>query len=173
MLNFMPFLFFNRLSVTKPRAVKFFQDLRANEAATLPVGVAGFCWGGKFVFLLCQDAEKTPDGKSLVDAGFAAHPSLVSVPADAEAIRLPLSVAVGDHDWAFPPASVEQVKNILGEKTPGKWEVVIFPGAIHGFAVRGSQENEEEVRQGMQAEDQAVQWYEKWFSAARNERARL
>ena len=40
---FIPFLYFNRLSVTKPRVFKWFHDLRTNEAASLPVAAAGFC----------------------------------------------------------------------------------------------------------------------------------
>jgi dienelactone hydrolase len=169
----MAFLFFKRLSLTKRRLTKFLQDLRANEAATLPVGMAGFCWGGKFVVLLCQDAERTPDGRSLVDVGFTAHPSLLSLPADLEPVKLPLGMAIGDCDRALPLAGVEKMKTILEEKMPGRYEVVIYPGAIHGFAVRGNPESEGGTQQGMQAEDQAVQWFEKWFSAVENERARL
>ena len=180
--EFVPFLFFNRLSVSKPRVFKFFQDLRANEATSLPVGVAGFCvspspilvwraaglisfqWGGKFTFLLCSDFEKVGNGKSLVDCGFAAHPSNLVIPADAEAVKLPLSVAVGDADIALPLKQVELTKTILEEKEEDRHEMVIIPGAKHGFAIRADPADEKAVEQGQQAEDQAVRWFTKWFA---------
>lgn len=45
--NFVPFLFFNRMSVAKPRIYDFFCALRAGS--NLPIGAAGFCWGGLLV----------------------------------------------------------------------------------------------------------------------------
>ena len=164
--GFAPFLFYNRLAVTKPRIYKFFHDLRSNEAASLPVGAAGYCWGGKFVFLLCSDSEKATNGKSLIDCGFTAHPSNLVIPADAQPINLPLSVAVGDADFALPLADVQKTKSILEEKGKDMHEVVIIPGAKHGFAVRAHPDDEKAVEQGLQAENQAVNWFTKWFEKA-------
>lgn len=164
--GFIPFLFYNRLAVTQPRVYKFFKDLRANEAAALPVGAAGFCWGGKFVFLLCSDSEKATDGKSLIDCGFTAHPSNLVIPADAQIIKLPLSVAVGDADFVLPLADVQKTKAILEEKGKDTHEVVVIPGAKHGFAIRAQPDDEKAVEQGLQAEDQAVNWFTKWFEKA-------
>ena len=145
---------------------KFFHDLRTNEAASLPVSTCGFCWGGKFVFLLCSDSEKATNGKSLVDCGFTAHPSNLVIPADAQAVTLPLSVAVGDVDFVFPIAQVQQAKGILEEKGKDKHQVVIIPGAKHGFAIRAHPDNEKGVEQGKQAEEQAVDWLTKFFGNA-------
>ena len=160
--SFIPFLFFNRLSVSKPRIYKFFHEVRANEASSLPVGAAGYCWGGKHVFLLCSDSEKAANGKSLIDYGFTAHPSNIVVPADAQAVTLPLSISIGDVDIAMRLPQAEQVKRILEEKGKDKHEVVIIPGAQHGFAVRAHPDDEKAVEQGKQAEDQAVNWFTKW-----------
>ncbi|KAL9102008.1 MAG: hypothetical protein Q9187_009175 [Circinaria calcarea] len=166
--SFPPFLIYNRFAVTKPRVYKFFHDLRANEAASLPVGAAGFCWGGKYVFLLCSDSEKAANGKSLVDCGFTAHPSNLAIPADAQNVNLPLSVAVGDVDFVMLLAQVQQTKAILEEKGKDKdmHEVVIIPGAKHGFAVRAHPDDKKGVEQGLQAEEQAVRWFTKWFEKA-------
>ena len=161
--QFVPFLFFNRLAVTKPRVYKFFHDLRTHEAASLPVGAAGYCWGGKFTFLLCSDSEKAANGKSLVDCGFTAHPSNLVIPDDANSITLPLSVAVGDADLALPIAKVKQTKAILEEKGKDIHELIIIPGAKHGFAIRAHPDDEKAVEQGNQAEEQAVNWLSKWF----------
>ena len=161
--NAAPFLFFNRQSVSKPKVFKFFHDLRANEAASQPVGVAGFCWGGKWVFLLCADHEKAANGKSLIDFGFTAHPSNLIIPADAEAVKLPLSVCVGDDDAVFKVEQCKKTKEILEGKDKDKFEVVIVPYATHGFAVRGNPTEKNAIENGRLAEQQAVDWFTKWF----------
>jgi hypothetical protein len=35
-----------RPAIMEPRMISFFTKLKENEASELPVGVAGFCWGG-------------------------------------------------------------------------------------------------------------------------------
>jgi len=162
MYGFLPFIFYNRVSVARPRVYAFFHALRTAQGASLPIGAAGFCWGGKYVFDLCSDSEKASNGKSLIDFGFTAHPSSVVIPQDADAVTKPLSIAVGDADFAMPLAQVETTREILRKKGD-MHEVVVIPGAKHGFAVRGAPEDKKAVEQGMQAEDQAVKWFEKWF----------
>ncbi|KAL9613196.1 MAG: hypothetical protein Q9167_002273 [Letrouitia subvulpina] len=162
--HFVPFLFFTRLSVSQPRVYKFFHDLRINEGASLPTGVAGFCWGGKFTFLLASDSQKATNGKSLVDCCFTAHPSNLVLPNDAQNVSLPLSVAVGDVDMVMSLPQVQKVKGILEEKGKDNHEVNIFPGAKHGFAVRAPPNDEKAVQQGKEAETQAVNWFNKYFT---------
>lgn len=41
-----PFRWTVRKSVVKPKIFNFFRAVRANEAAHLPIGTAGFCWVG-------------------------------------------------------------------------------------------------------------------------------
>ena len=163
LFSFIPFLYHNRLSVSKPRVYNFFHALRNSEASLLPVGAAGFCWGGKFVFLLCSDSEKAANGKSLIDCGFTAHPSNISVPADPNAVNLPLSVCVGDVDIALAIGQVETTRKILAEKGGERHEVVVIPGARHGFAVRAKPDDEKAVEQGVKAEEQAVAWFQRWL----------
>ena len=69
---------------------------------------------------------------------------------------------MGDVDIVFSMAQVETTKEIL-KKKGDMHEVVVIPGAKHGFAVRGAPDDEKAVEQGMQAEEQAVAWFEKWF----------
>lgn len=163
---FGPFLFWNRLAVVKPRIHKYFHDLQADNTKSLPVGVAGYCWGGKYSFLLCSDSEKSASGKSLVDCGFTAHPSFLTIPNDAQGVKLPLSISVGDVDMALPLAKVHTIKEILEEKGKDKHEVVIIPGATHGFAIRADPRDEKAVEHGLLAEDQAANWFSKWFAKA-------
>ena len=137
-------------------------DLRAAEGSVLPIGQAGFCWGGKYTALLCADTEKTPDGKSLIDCGFTAHPSRLEVPADLEAVKLPMSISVGDVDLAFKFSQVQEVQKIF-ERKGRDFEIVVIPGAKHGFAIRGTEKDEVQAKQAKQAEDQAVDWFNKWL----------
>jgi dienelactone hydrolase len=159
-------MYYNRLAVATPRVNKFFNDLRMAQKKDLPIGAAGFCWGGKFVFLLSSDAEKTTNGKRLIDFGFTAHPSNLVLPVDAENVKLPLSVAIGDVDAMVSVAQAQQMKEILSAKNAGH-DVVIIPGAAHGFATRAKPGDEAGTRQGVQAEDQAVNWFNKCFDGYR------
>ena len=161
--HFIPFMYNNREAIVKPRIFDFFKALRQNEAANLPVGTAGFCWGGRYVTLLCHDTEKAPNGKSLVDAGFTAHPSSLVVPDEVEPVQKPLSIANGTLDFQLTVPGMEQVKAIFAGKEQGKFELVMYEGAKHGFAVRGNPDNVEELKQALQAEDQAVAWFSKWL----------
>ncbi|MCJ1446395.1 MAG: hypothetical protein MMC23_006900 [Stictis urceolatum] len=154
-----PFMYFNRVSVAQPRVFNFFKAVRDQES-DLPVGAAGFCWGGLYTFKLAADAEKTTSGKSLIDAGFTAHPSMLTIPQDAEAIKLPISVAIGDADMALAHEKSLEAKKVI-ESKGAQHEYVIIPGAKHGFAIRNNPNNKEEVKQGLQAEDQAVEWFKK------------
>ena len=60
---------------------------------------------------------------------------------------------------------MEVVKGIFERKGEGRCELVVYEGAKHGFAVRGNPEVERELRQGVEAEDQAVKWFTKWLGA--------
>lgn len=161
--HFIPFMFYNRQAVTKPQIFDFFKSLRQHEAANLPVGTAGFCWGGRYVTLLCHDSEKASNGKSLVDAGFTAHPSMLVLPGDIEAVQKPLSIANGTLDIALTVPGMEQVKAIFAEKEQGKFELVVYEGAKHGFAVRGDPSKELEFKQGQEAEDQVFLPLTEWL----------
>lgn len=132
----------------------------AAAAKGIKIGVAGFCWGGRYAIQLAQ-AASGPFGEALVDVGYTAHPSMVSVPGDLEKVALPLSIANGDDDMMMPRAKMALVKEVLGEK--GNCEIVEYPGAKHGFAVKGDPNDERQADLGMRAEDQAVGWFRRWF----------
>jgi dienelactone hydrolase len=152
-----------RPAVTTPRVFNFFKALR-HAAGETPIGAAGFCWGGKHVFLLAADTEKI-DGRSLIDSGFTAHPSMLEIPSDIEAVQKPLSVACGGNDRQLPVEKAMEIKRVLEEKKNkgGEHEFVMYETAHHGFAIRGSKEDPEENKQGQAAEDQAVEWFERWL----------
>ncbi|OQO09967.1 hypothetical protein B0A48_04322 [Cryoendolithus antarcticus] len=169
--HMVPFLYFCREAVCKPRIRAFMHAVREHEAASLPVGVAGFCWGGGHVTKLCWDDEKTKDGKGLVDCGFIAHPSFLTYPGDIEKVALPLSCAAAEHDQQMSAANAKSTEEVLVAKTAKtkdqgvEHEFVMYPGAHHGFAVRADEEDKEEAARGKEAEAQAVAWFSKCIVA--------
>src|SRR5207247_3918620 len=123
-----------RTNVVLPRILSYFNFLRKTEP-TQKIGAAGFCFGGRYAILLTHtdDAKfKTPEGKPLVDACFAAHPSLVSIPKDIEQAQLPLSIAIGSRDMVMPMTETAKARAILEKKIDGEGEVVVYDDALHG-----------------------------------------
>ena len=117
--------------------------------------------------LLCSDDNKTVHGKSLITAGFTAHPSAVVMPTDMEAVKIPLCISSGTLDVRFKPADIEVTKGIFAQKEKeygeGRFEMNAIEGARHGFAVRGDPGDEEENKRGMMAENDAVRFFSKWL----------
>lgn len=80
-----------------------------------------------------------------------------------------LSIAIGDVDMVMPLKQVDEAKRILGSKTGVDSEVVLYPGAKHGFAVRASRAvpDSVETKNAEEAEKQAVAWFQRQFAAAK------
>lgn len=131
----------------------FLTDLRANTDNSIPIGVAGYCWGGKHAIALAHSTTTLPDStRTLANCVFAAHPSGLDFPRDIEKISLPFSLGVGDKDIMMGPKMVEESREILEKKKERVHsEVVVYAGAKHGFAVRGDPRSEREVEQEGQA----------------------
>ncbi|KAF2093942.1 alpha/beta-hydrolase [Rhizodiscina lignyota] len=162
--SFITFLTLNRGSVTWPRITSFFKAVRENEGASLPIGTAGFCWGGKHVVNLADDAIKPSNSRPLVDAVFTAHPSNLAIPGEIEKVVKPISLAVGDKDFVLNLKGVEDIKKIWAGKPDVDTEVKIYEGAGHGFGARADPNTKEAVRQAGEAETQAVDWFKKQFT---------
>ncbi|KAF4468422.1 dienelactone hydrolase family [Fusarium albosuccineum] len=142
--------------------VPFMIRTSKGEGSTLPVGVAGFCWGGKHAILLAHGHES--EGRHLIDAAFAGHPSALSLPSDFDNITLPVSIAVGDSDSQFSIANVEKMKPILyGKPESERGEIQVYPGAGHGFCVRAAMDTRGMAEQAAVAEDQCIAWFDKHF----------
>lgn len=101
-----------------------------------------------------------------MDAAYTAHPSELKVPADIEGIAVPYSMVIGDADFALDIERVREAEEVLRRKKDVESEVVVLPGAAHGFAVRGRPDDEREKEQADQAEDQAVRWFVKHLVAS-------
>ena len=148
------------------------RTLRAAEPR-LPIGAAGFCWGGRHVFYLARPETLPPDTTSatstsgtarpLVDALFTGHPSSVELPAEAQGIKVPLAVAVGTDDQVFTPPQQTVLQRELKDAEV-ECEIRIYEGAGHGFCVRADPADKDIEKHCAEAETQAVEWFQKWFA---------
>lgn len=171
MLDFIPFLYRNRLGICWPRVTAFLQELREHKGAALPVGIAGFCWGGLHAIKLSHDTAetRTTAGRPLADAIFTAHPSNVNIAQDFGGVKRSLSMAIGDDDAVMGIKQVREAEAILVRKTDVESEVKIYPGAKHGFSIRASRAvpDSKETKQAEEAEKQAIAWFQRQFAAVR------
>ncbi|KAI9371015.1 Alpha/Beta hydrolase protein [Aspergillus egyptiacus] len=166
--GFVPFLLANRPSKSYPVVEAFFAAVRKAEGRDLPLGAAGFCWGGKHTLLLAHGASTTVEGgaeKRLIDAGFTGHPSLLALPGDIEKISVPVSFALGEVDSYLNAEKIGVIQKVMQEKEEELGgEVRVYIGAGHGFCIRADTALEDSSRQAGEAEDQAVDFFNRWFA---------
>ena len=78
-------------------------------------------------------------------------------------MRKPLAIALGDQDFVMDVQTLEKVKEILG-KSKTEYETRVYAGAGHGFAVRADPKNMKVMEQSVEAEDQAIAWFQRQFA---------
>ncbi|GAP86722.1 putative dienelactone hydrolase family protein [Rosellinia necatrix] len=160
-----PSIALNRPGKTFPIVKAFMESLRRNEAAHLPVGVTGYCWGGKHVVSLAEGFKI--DDKPLIDVGFTAHPSFLNLFDEIEKMTVPVSFAIGDKDNQVSLKQAEQLEKIVTSKPDGqKGECRVYPGYAHGFACRADVQNDD-PKGAVEAEDQALAWFEKHLESTK------
>jgi carboxymethylenebutenolidase len=113
----------------------------ANGGNGQQVGITGFCWGGRVVWLY---AEQSPN----VKAGVAWYGRLVGTPTEltprnpldlAAQLKAPVLGLYGGQDGGIPLATVQQMKDALaeaaakGNSAAKASEFVIYPDAPHAF----------------------------------------
>jgi dienelactone hydrolase len=124
-----PWLAKHREGVSEPLISGFINTVR-QIPGTNKIGAIGFCWGGRYAIL--QTHVPRPEGNvGGVDAAYACHPSLLSIPADFDAVGKPLSIAVGTKDSLMDQATNEKVKDLLDKKDVPT-EVRYYEDQIHG-----------------------------------------
>lgn len=164
-----PFMVRNRFALSMPKVLAFFEAVHNSDEGHIRIGAAGFCWGGLHAIRLAHGVS-TVAGKPLVDAVFIAHPSNVDIPADFGKVGRPTSLAIGDQDAFLSPETVAHIRDIWHRKRSESFEseIVVYPGAGHGFSVRADPFNEVQAEQSQKAEEQAVKWFDKHLSFKRN-----
>ncbi|GCF00003.1 hypothetical protein ZYGM_003284 [Zygosaccharomyces mellis] len=123
-------------SAEKTRSVvdKFLSQFKKENANSF-VGVIGYCFGAKYA--IQQISAK--DG--LADAAAIAHPSFVTIEeVGAVSKDKPLLISAAENDGIFP----QELRNSSAEKLAeigARYQIDLFSGASHGFAVRGDLTN--------------------------------
>lgn len=146
-----PWMFRHREAAARPVVEGFMKQLRQDEAVK-KVGAVGFCWGGRWSILLAQT--------DLVDASVACHPSLLSVPADYKAVKKPLCICVGDNDDMFKGKDLTKTNDYFkNERKDVEFEMLVIPGAKHGYAIRGDPRDPEQKKQKDQSTAKTVSWF--------------
>jgi carboxymethylenebutenolidase len=98
------------------------------------VGITGFCWGGRIVWLYC-------DYNPTLKAGVAWYGRLTGASSDltpkfpldvAASLRVPILGLYGGADAGIPLETVERMRSALAA-AGGTSEIVVYDGAPHGF----------------------------------------
>lgn len=133
---------------------------------------AGYCFGAKYVMLLCGHGDGDKQGqKEPVDeekgetskgpqlkAGAIAHGTLITKE-DIEGIKAPIYMACVEHDQLFPDDVREQGKASL-ELSGVDHDVKVFSDVPHGFAVLGDYEDETIKEKQSEAFKAMVAWFD-------------
>jgi carboxymethylenebutenolidase len=111
---------------------------KSNKGDTSKVGITGFCWGGRIVWLY---AAHSPN----LDAGVAWYGRLVGNPNEmnpkhpvdvAGDLKAPVLGLYGAKDRGIPLDTVERMRQALKDskgKAANKSEIIVYPEADHGF----------------------------------------
>ena len=91
-----------------------------------------------------------------IKVGYSAHPSFVE-DEELAAITGPFSISAAEIDPIFPAEKRHKSEEIL-IKTGQPWQINLFSGVSHGFAVKGDQSVKAEKYAKEQAFAQAVSW---------------
>ncbi|KAH8698682.1 Alpha/Beta hydrolase protein [Talaromyces proteolyticus] len=156
---------------TNKVCMDFLQALRRATPKNQKIGMAGFCWGGRYALraglesnMIEMNGEKIP----LIDAAVALHPSNLSFPGDVEALVVPVTIGWGLEDIGVKieqKGKVEQIHDSAkkgGRKYPEIVHKVYKPGR-HGFAVRGNPDDPQERACLEDSMAQALDWFKRWL----------
>ncbi|CAG7952761.1 unnamed protein product [Penicillium nalgiovense] len=109
----------------EPMVRAILQEMKSNMGCAR-VGAIGYCFGAKYAVRLLQPG--------FCDVAYVAHPSFVDAE-ELQAIKGPLSIAAAETDSIFPASKRHESEDILA-KTGQPYQINLFSGVEHGFAVR-------------------------------------
>jgi len=107
---------------------------KENNGDTARLGITGFCWGGRQVWLYCAHNPKVKAGVAWY--GRLDDPTTTNQPKQpidlAADIRVPVLGLYGGQDQGIPMSNVEEMQAAL-KKAGGKSEIHVYPDAPHAF----------------------------------------
>jgi hypothetical protein len=102
---------------------------------------------------------------------FCAHPSAITQTMVIDALstfKVPYSMAIGDKDFVFKEETVlstqAEAREKIGPEEDNNYEIRIYKGCMHGFAVRAAPGNKIEMDGAEEAAKQAAAWYNKYLN---------
>jgi carboxymethylenebutenolidase len=100
------------------------------------VGITGFCWGGRIVWLYCAHNPKVKAGVAWygrLAAPAQSSPLQPTHPIDiAATLKVPVLGLYGGKDTGIPQPTVEKMREAL-KAVNSKSEIIVYPDAQHGF----------------------------------------
>ncbi|KAL1958081.1 hypothetical protein VTO42DRAFT_5121 [Malbranchea cinnamomea] len=115
------------------------------------IGGVGYCFGAKYIVRFMRE------GQNKIDVGYLAHPSFVENE-ELSAIKGPLSISAAETDTIFPTPKRHEAEEVLA-KTGQQYQISLYSGVEHGFAVRGDVSKPDIKFAKEQAFLQAVHWF--------------
>ncbi|GAD92623.1 hypothetical protein SS1G_02141 [Paecilomyces variotii No. 5] len=161
----------HKVDETNKVCMDWLQALRRATPLSKKIGMAGFCWGGKYAIRAAKESNMIAiDGRKvpLVDAVAAFHPSNLALPEDVENLVVPVTYGWGLKDIGVKIEQKAMVENFYaeaakqGKSVPKMVHKVYKPGR-HGFAVRGNPADPEEKACLEDSLVQALDWFAQWL----------
>lgn len=143
---------------TDPIVEAVIKDMKTNQGVK-KIGAVGYCFGAKYV------ARFMTGGKG-VDVGYMAHPSFVEVD-EIKALTGPLSISAAETDQIFPAEKRRQTEDLLKDMSI-PYQITLYSGVEHGFAVRADLEKKEVKYAKEAAFVQAVAWFDEFLKNDRS-----
>ncbi|KAK4650002.1 hypothetical protein QC762_703300 [Podospora pseudocomata] len=148
------FLAAHQPPVTDPIIASAISHLRGSLNIS-SIAAAGYCFGGRYALRV---VNPSPGG---ADVAFAAHPSLLT-DEEISGVEKPVSVAAADRDELLTAARRAELEGLL-LGAGGRYQVGVYGGTPHGFAVRANYSVESERFGKEGAFLQAVGWFDEFL----------
>ncbi|KAJ5730714.1 uncharacterized protein N7483_005222 [Penicillium malachiteum] len=113
------------------------------------IAAVGYCFGARYVTRFLKDGQ--------INVGYHAHPT-GTTHEDLAAIEGPLSISAAEIDQAFS-VQLRHESEITLAKTGQAWQINLFSGVKHGFAVRADLSDPKQKWAKEQAFCQAIAWF--------------
>ncbi|EAL17969.1 hypothetical protein CNBK3200 [Cryptococcus deneoformans B-3501A] len=156
-----PWLVKHREAVTRPLVEKYVQSVRS-DTSTGKIAAVGYCFGARYALLLAQPQS---GAKSSVDVVVANHPSFLVLDDVKDINSTPCIILKGDKDDIMSEDDLDKVEEIMKQNLGEKLVVKRFPGAVHGFTIRGDMEDGQEKSQKEQANKDSFAFVARYFKS--------
>ncbi|KAL1919897.1 uncharacterized protein VTP21DRAFT_1829 [Calcarisporiella thermophila] len=150
--NYWPWAERNPISRVLEEAERIIEEIRSKYGVKRLAG-HGYCYGGKSTLIL------NIAGK--LDAIAVAHPSLLTEN-NLKAVPGPVLYLCAEVDEMFTEDlrafAEEEMKT---RKVPSRF--VLYPGTVHGFTLRYDSDDQEAVKQALDAQEQAIKFFNEYL----------